>query len=177
MSTQGTVRRILVVGGTGMLAPLCRALPPQQLAVAARFVSNAAEVAALSPQVLRIPLNYRSERSAGEFLKQLVGWGHLACCILWVHSRAHRFSRTLIETVSRRTHPPHVVHVFGQGTPSDALTDWASQCSVPFSAIRLGSVATATGWRWLTHAEISQQTASALTDTFPDLRISVGSGA
>ncbi|MEG9884897.1 MAG: hypothetical protein V6Z86_09920 [Hyphomicrobiales bacterium] len=69
MSTQGTVRRILVVGGTGMLATLCRALPPRQLIVAARFVSNAAEVAALSPQGPRIPLNYRSERSAGEFLK------------------------------------------------------------------------------------------------------------
>ena len=164
-------RRILVVGGTGMLSPLCQALPPDQLIVAARFQSNTAKVALLPKDVLRVPLDYTHDSSIAAFMSRLADWHNIACCVLWVHSPAHGFSRALIETLSQREVPPQVVHLFGSNVLPEALIQWAKQYHVPFTAVQLGHVDLPGGWRWLTDSEISQQTARALVDTYPNLHI------
>lgn len=169
--TGSTGRRLLVVGGTGMLHPLCQAIPPKELIVAARFASNRGNLAMLPEDVLRVPLDYESESSVASFVTQLAGWQDLDACVLWVHSPAHGFSRTVIKSLSDRQNPPRVIHLFGSGTRSDQLTDWAAQNQVPFTAVQLGKVETATGWRWMTQTEISAQTARALAEFYPALDI------
>ncbi|MGF7156944.1 hypothetical protein [Bartonella heixiaziensis] len=50
--------RYLVVGGTGMLAPLCQSLKPQEVVIAARFLSHRDQLEVLQKNYMCVPLDY-----------------------------------------------------------------------------------------------------------------------
>ncbi len=156
-NAQTATRDHLIVGGTGMLMPLCQSLPPQNLMVAARFVSNKIAVSALDKRVKKVSLDYDNEQSQADFLQQLSQWQGLKYCVLWVHSHAHDFSCRILETLSTFDAPPKVIHVLGSQADDKKLTHCAQKYDINFTSVKLGRVATSNGWRWLTHKEISEK--------------------
>ncbi|MEG9862342.1 MAG: hypothetical protein V6Z81_07560 [Parvularculales bacterium] len=147
-----------------MLAPLCQALPPSELIIAARFISNEMHVSSFNDEIMMVPLDYTCDQSATLFLHNLSKWDHLQFIILWVHSSNHGFSRRIIETVSTFDIPPTVIHVFGSKEKDSNLIQCAKAHNVRLTPVKLGKIETPAGWRWLTHQEISTQVADALRD-------------
>lgn len=162
MDDRNKLGRYLVVGGTGMLFPFCQSLPPENLIIAARFVSNENNLSLLSDEVKKVPLDYKNPSSRKQFLHYLPELKGLRFCVLWVHSYAHDFSCQVIEKLSAFDHPVRVVHVFGSKNDKQPLVACADKYQVDFMALELGSVRTKTGWRWLTHDEISEKVAATL---------------
>ena len=162
-------RKILIVGGTGMLAPLCDALPPEELIVAARLRNNLDKIAEFNPTVFLQELDYQAEKSIEEFMISFLKWEHLKYCILWVHSPWHEFCRLLMKAAQERDNPPAFITVFGMESSPDALKDYADSLDIQFSSVRLGRVQTVYGDRWMTHHEISAETAKYLENDYPNL--------
>lgn len=171
--TSNGMNQFLVVGGTGMLAPLCQAAQAYQPIVAARFISNQGQVEQLPKTTLRIALDYTNEQSIAAFLASFNTWHNLSCCVLWVHSHAHDFSVELIQAASQRKQPPAIIHLFGSGTDTDLLEQHAAAAQVPFSAVQLHAVDTSAGRRWMTHREISSLAAQAINGLRPDMNLTV----
>jgi len=171
MTNSASQRRFLVVGGTGMLAPLCQALPPQELIIAARFVSHQSQLVAFSSAVQRVQLDYHSVPSANGFLQKLALWPNVQSCVLWVHSPAQSFSQAVIQAFAQRRKPPHIIEVLGsQSTPTD-LRRIAKFNPIRRTTVRLGRHQEPTGWRWLTHREISAKVAVPLMKDHPKLAL------
>ena len=169
MTNNASQRRFLVVGGTGMLAPLCQALPPKELVIAARFVSHHSQLLTFSNAVQRVELDYHSVPSANGFLQNLALWPNMQSCILWVHSPAQSFSQAVIQAFAQRQKPPHIIEVLGsQATPTD-LSRIAKLNPIRRTTVRLGRHQEPTGWRWLTHREISAKVALPLMKDHPTL--------
>ncbi|WP_330168144.1 short-chain dehydrogenase [Bartonella grahamii] len=154
--------RYLVVGGTGMLAPLCQSLEPKEVIIAARFLSNKVQFEALQKQHMCVPLDYDCAASKAQFLEAVSQWRDLKYCILWIHSPAHAFSCALIERLALLPTPPCILHIFGSDIHDQMITDCARKNKVDFIPIQLGQKTTSKGSRWLTHQEISQQILDAI---------------
>lgn len=169
MTNNASQRRFLVVGGTGMLAPLCQALPPKELVIAARFVSHHSQLLTFSNAVQRVELDYHSVPSANQFLQNLALWPNMQSCILWVHSPAQSFCQAVIQAFAQRRKPPHIIEVLGsQSTPTD-LSHISKFNPIRRTTVRLGRHQEPTGWRWLTHREISAKVALPLMKDHPML--------
>lgn len=162
MTTDGAKRRVLIVGGTGMLAPFCRMFDPNEVVLAARFTGNVDAVARLSKRILRVVVDYRSATSRETFLARMAEWPDLTLCVLWVHSPSHDFSQAVIAQLARRPAPPLTVHVFGSGRSPGPVFAAAHQVGAFFIPVQLGHADTPSGPRWLTHDEISRQVAEAI---------------
>ncbi len=150
-------REYLIIGATGMLAPLCEKIPSNQLIISARFISNQNKLENFSSDILKIALDYTDEQSKAEFLSQLVEWQQLKYCILWVHSYAYEFSCQLIETFAKFNNDVKIIHTFGSTADDSQLIAHAQKYEIDFYPVRLGTKQTATGQRWLTHNEISDK--------------------
>ena len=171
MTNSASQRRFLVVGGTGMLAPLCQALPAKELIIAARFVSHQSQILAFSSAVQRVQLDYHSVPSANRVLQNLALWPNVQSCILRVHSPAQSFSQAVIQAFAQRRKPPHIIEVLGsQATPTD-LSRIAKLNPIRRTTVRLGRHQEPTGWRWLTHREISATVAVPLMKDHPALEL------
>ncbi|CAK02261.1 short-chain dehydrogenase [Bartonella tribocorum] len=149
--------RYLIVGGTGMLAPLCQSLEPKEVIIAARFLSHKVQFEALQKQHMCIPLDYDCATSRTQFLEAVSQWRDLKYCILWLHSPAHAFSCALIEQLALLPHPPCILHIFGSNIHDQMIIECARKNKIDFIPIHLGQQTTSKGLRWLTHKEISQQ--------------------
>ncbi|WP_375622829.1 MULTISPECIES: short-chain dehydrogenase [unclassified Bartonella] len=154
--------RYLVVGGTGMLAPLYRSLEPKEVIIAARFLSHKTQLEALKNKQLCVPLDYDCATSKAQFLKAVKQWHDLKYCILWIHSSAHAFSCALIERLALLPTPPCILHIFGSNTHDKMILDCARKNKVDFIPLQLGQKTTPKGSRWLTHQQISQQVLDAI---------------
>ncbi|MBQ66634.1 MAG: short-chain dehydrogenase [Marinovum sp.] len=147
MTNNASQRRFLVVGGTGMLAPLCQALPPKELVIAVRFVSHHSQLLTFSNAVQRVELDYHSVPSANGFLQNLALWPNMQSCILWVHPPAQSFSQAVIQAFAQRRKPPHIIEVLGsQATPTD-LSRIAKLNPIRRTTVRLGRHQESTGGR------------------------------
>ena len=156
-------RKYLVIGGTGMLEHFCDKLPASELIIAARFISNKIKLLKLRTQIQREKLDYSIESSRNEFLRKLCFFKSLKICILWVHSSEHQFSLDIIENLSKRNSPPIIIHLFGSNQSeaaisSQKMSEFACKLGIEFYSIKLGTVSTSFGKRWLTNAEISTLT-------------------
>lgn len=162
MNLSDKTRRYLVVGGTGMLFPFCRSVAPENLIVAARFVSNEDNLSLLSDAVKKVSLDYEKTSSRRQFLQYLSQLEGLRYCVLWVHSQAHDFSCQVIEILATFDKPVKVIHIFGSKNDEQTLVAYADKYQVDFTLVKLGQVQTETGWRWLTHNEISAKVTATL---------------
>ncbi|WP_375675270.1 MULTISPECIES: short-chain dehydrogenase [unclassified Bartonella] len=154
--------RYLVVGGTGMLAPLYQSLKPQEVIIAARFLSHKVQLEALHNKQLCVSLDYDCAASKAQFLEAVKQWHDLKYCILWIHSPAYAFSCALIEQLALLPKPPCILHIFGSNTHDQMILECAHKNKVDFIPIQLGQKTTPKGLRWLTHKEISQQVLDAI---------------
>ncbi|WP_212112407.1 short-chain dehydrogenase [Bartonella queenslandensis] len=162
MQKKDTQYRYLVVGGTGMLAPLYQSLEPQEVIIAARFFSHKTQLEALQNKHLCVPLDYDCAASQAQFLEAVKQWHGLKYCVLWIHSPAHAFSCALIEQLALLPHPPCILHIFGSNIHDQMIVECARKNKIDFISIQLGQKATSKGFRWLTHQEISQQVLDAI---------------
>ncbi|WP_375677013.1 short-chain dehydrogenase [Bartonella sp. AP88XZML] len=154
--------RYLVVGGTGMLAPLCQSLEPKEVIIAARFLSHKVQLEALQKQHMCVPLNYDCAASKAQFLEAVKQWHNLKYCILWIHSPAHAFSCALIEQLALLPKPPCILHIFGSNTHDQMILECARKNKVDFIPIQLGQKTMTKGSRRLPQQEISQQVLDAI---------------
>ena len=152
-----------------MLAPLCRAVPAEDLILAARFESNKAELDKMPEGVCRVRLDYRDPQSRAAFLDGLDCWHDIAWCVLWVHSGSQGFSADVMTTLAAGRPAARIIHVFGSTADPGPLADLAARLGIEFSAVRLGQVKDKNGARWMTHGEISARTGAALARTYPVL--------
>ncbi|PIT68134.1 short-chain dehydrogenase [Bartonella tribocorum] len=157
MKKKETQYRYLIVGGTGMLAPLCQSLKPKEVIIAAHFLSHKVQLEAFQKQHLCVPLDYDCAASRTQFLEAVKQWHGLKYCVLWIHSPAHAFSCALIEQLALLPTPPCILHILGSNIHDQIITECAHKNKVDFIPIHLGHKKTSKGLRWLTHQEISQQ--------------------
>ncbi|WP_142416088.1 short-chain dehydrogenase [Bartonella massiliensis] len=149
--------RYLILGGTGMLAPLCQSLKPQEAIIAARFLSQKVQLEARQKKQLCVLLDYDCATSQTKFLAAMKQWCDLKYCIFWLHSSAHAFSCALIEQLALLPKPPCILHVFGSNTHDQMITECARKNKIDFIPIHLEQKTTSKGSRCLPHKKISQQ--------------------
>jgi len=131
----------LVVGGTGMLAGLTRALAERGHAV----TSVARRAVQLGSGVVSLPLDYGDdEHLAGGLCEAIASRGPLELAVCWVHTDAPAVPAAVADALAPGA---RLVQVFG--TRIWLLAD--VPLHVAYRQVLLGSV----GDRWLTHEEIS----------------------
>jgi len=157
---------VLIVGGSGMLAGLCRALLGRcdTLSVMAR---NENRIRAIAPSVHPLVCDYNDSGAADAALaadKEAHGAPDLV--VAWVHGRAPQLRRRLAEAVAQGG---RFVQVLGSahGDPArpDRLDDMqrrAESLPIVYQAVVLGFAVEGAGSRWLTNEEISAGVLRAL---------------
>jgi len=159
--------KILIIGGTGMLTPLCNAIAPHNLILAARFKSNLNFVNKVDDATRMIPLDYMNNESQKSFFREIDSFTDIAACVLWVHSKGHSFSQSLINYFARRQDSPKIIHVFGSAANRSSISDFSIPLSILFDTVALGSVRDGLSTRWMNHLEISEMVADSLRDIIP----------
>jgi hypothetical protein len=149
----------LVVGGSGMLARLCRQLAREGwlVSVIGRDRAKLTLVAAGLDRIHGISADYEDlERFQAELAKAKRRLGPISLAVLWVRSWA---PQSLLAAAAAVAPGGRVVRVVGSSA-SDASDEAAEtlRCRLgsAYQEVRLGAVATAGGHRWLTDAEISE---------------------
>ena len=149
---------ILVVGGSGMLARLCRRLAGEGwlVSVVGREPGKLALVAVGFERVHPISVDYQDlERFRAELADARRRLGPILLAVLWVRSWA---PQSLLAAAEEVAPDGRIVRVVG--SPSSAASEEAAETirrrfGSGYQEVRLGSVATSAGRRWLTDAEIS----------------------
>jgi len=157
----------LVVGGSGMLAGLCRSLhgPAERVSVMAR---NERRIRAIAPRIEPVPCDYNDGMALAETLALLEPPDLV---IAWIHGRAPTARRALAECVAAEG---RFVQVLGSahGDPSHPerlaeMAEAAHGLPIDYQAVVLGFVVTAGRSRWLSHDEVSNGVFAALQSGAP----------
>jgi hypothetical protein len=157
----------LIVGGSGMLAELCRSLCDRsdRVSVLAR---NERRIRAIGAAVEAVACDYNDGVGLAEVLAQLEPPDLV---IAWIHGRAPQARRTLAECVAAEG---RFVQVLGsaQADPShpERLTEMslaADALPIDYQAVVLGFVVEGGKSRWLTNAEISSGVFAAIESGAP----------
>jgi hypothetical protein len=158
MRMQSDGGHALVVGGSGMLAQLCRRLASEGwiVSVVGRDADKLALVAAGFERVHPISVDYEDlKRFRAELAADRRRHGPISLVVLWVRSWA---PQSLVAAVAAVAPGGRVVRVVGSSASaaSDEVAETLRRrLGNAYQEVRLGAVATATGRRWLTDAEIS----------------------
>jgi len=156
------LRHALVVGGSGMLAGLCRSLCAHagRVSVMAR---NTRRILAIGPQIEAIACDYNDGPALAEMLAPLEPPDLV---IAWIHGRAPAARRALAECVAAEG---RLVQVLGSahGDPShpERLAEMAKAADglpIDYAAVVLGFAVDAGRSRWLTNDEISNGVFAAI---------------
>jgi len=146
----------LVVGGSGMLAGLCRSLcdVSDQVSVLAR---NEKRILSIAPAIDALPCDYNDGAALAEVLASLHPPDLL---IAWIHGRAQKARRALAQCVAA---DGRFVQVMGSAHADPAhperlkeMAQAADGLPVDYQAVVLGFVVENGRSRWLGNDEISQ---------------------
>ncbi|WP_424949936.1 short-chain dehydrogenase [Deinococcus sp.] len=150
----GELTRTLVVGATGMLARLVRALAEEgdDVTVLARRACTG------GGQVQSLTVDYRNTEALEPALKRA---GLFDRMVAWIHSDAPEASETI-----RRHVLGDVLHVLGSAATDPGLPAHIPAAGEPREVI-LGFVRDGGHFRWLTDAEISTGVLAALRSGEP----------
>ncbi len=148
----------LVVGGSGMLARLCRRLAGEGwlVSVIGRDPSKLALVAVGFERIHPISVDYedverfREERAEAQRLL-----GSISLAVLWVRSWAPQSLLTAAAAVAEEGRIVRVVGISPSAASDEAADTLRRRRGSRYQEVRLGAVATTSGHRWLTDAEIS----------------------
>ncbi|MEI9989982.1 MAG: hypothetical protein WDM86_08080 [Rhizomicrobium sp.] len=161
------VGHALVVGGSGMLAGLCRSLRAhaRRVSVLAR---NDRRIRAVAPDIEPVACDYNDGMALAETLALLEPPDLL---IAWIHGRAPSARRALAECVAAEG---RFVQVLGSahGDPAhpERLTEMAAAADglpIDYQSVVLGFVVEQGRSRWLTNDEISSGVFAALQSGAP----------
>ncbi len=161
------VAHALVVGGSGMLSGLCRALGAQagRVSVLAR---NERRIRSIAPDIEPIVCDYNNGTALAEALMQIAPPDLL---IAWIHGRAPAARRALAQSVAAEG---RFIQVLGSahGDPShpERLKEMAQAADglpIDYSAIVLGFVVEGGRSRWLNNDEISSGVFAAIESGAP----------
>ena len=160
------IRHALVVGGSGMLAGLCRNLLDhcETVSVLAR---DEARIRAIAPAIHSLACDYNDEAAVTAALAaDRDAHGAPDLLVAWIHGRAPNLRRRLAAGV---VPGGRFVQVLGSahGDPSrpdrlEQMKAAADGLPVTYQAVVLGFVLQAGRARWLTDAEIREGVFSAL---------------
>ena len=159
--------RVLVVGGSGMLADLARSLcsHADRVSVLAR---NEKKIRAISPAIDPIACDYNDGVALSEALSQLEAPDLV---VAWMHGRAPQARRALAESVRAEG---RIVQVLGSahGDPAhpERLAEMGKACEglpIDQQVVVLGFVAQSGRSRWLTSPEICDGVLAAIASEQP----------
>ena len=157
----------LIVGGSGMLAGLCRSLCgcSEQVSVLAR---NERRLRAIAAEIEPIACDYNNGRALAETLSQLEPPDLL---IAWIHGRAPQARRAFAECVAA---DGRFVQVLGSAhaDPSHPerlkeMEQAAAGLPIDYSAVVLGFAVENGRSRWLTTDEVSNGVFAAVEQSAP----------
>ncbi|MEJ7757794.1 MAG: hypothetical protein WKF83_17265 [Nocardioidaceae bacterium] len=160
----------LVVGGSGMLAGLCRSLAAEgwQLSVVGRDSAKLARAKRGDPRIHPLSIDYEQ---VGAFTAALTATtqtsGPITLAVCWIRSWA---PRSLIATASAVAPGGRLFHVVGdQGrdTYDHATVELAQRPGLHYRKVQLGAVLDHGTKRWLTNDEISAGVHTAITRDQP----------
>lgn len=143
----------LIIGGTGMLASASEWLA-QHSTRTIMVARNASRFANLHANMLPVDANWNQPDFAPQVGNAIHASGNIQRALIWMHDPDKQLPPLLPLLESAR-----IVLVLGSrdGKPSVTMTHPS------MTTVQLGSMATASGRRWLTHAEISDGAIEALT--------------
>ncbi len=157
----------LIVGGSGMLAGLCRALAEHGTRVSV-LARNEKRIRAIAPSVEAVVCDYNDGTALAEVLGMIEPPDLI---VAWIHGRAPHARRALAECVAAEG---RFVQVLGSahGDPShpERLVEMEQAVEglpIDYSAVVLGFVIEGGKSRWLTNDEISAGVLAALESAAP----------
>lgn len=163
-----TPSHALVVGGTGMLAGACLGLAERGwiVSVVGRRRSRLALLAGRHSLISPIAVDYRDHATFRAALEHATTrHGPFALAVCWIRSWEATVFRIVCELLGESD---RLVHVLGSATLA-ALASEAPlrQAGARDTRVVLGRVQHGSGWRWLTHDEISSGVLSAVDSGSP----------
>lgn len=166
---------ILVVGGTGMLAGVCRDLVGMgaKVAVVARRRSRldtlAKSVEHSSGKIVGIALDYADTGMLVRSLRdEVAGHGRFTAAICWIYSHASEAVTAVADAIADEDNPTRYFLIRGSASvnpeakDSKVVEELRSLCGIAYHQITLGFKLTGQGSRWLTDEEICSGVMQAL---------------
>lgn len=146
-------KRSLVIGGTGMLADATRWLAARS--EASVVIARRASAFTSAERIVTVDADWTHAAFEAQVRAALGKAGCVEAALLWLHEPEPVLRWLLPELTSAR-----VVLVLGgmDGRPT------IPPAAAPLATMRLGSVRTPQGRRWLTHQEISAAAIASLED-------------
>src|SRR6266511_6440797 len=165
---------ILVVGGSGMLARLCRRLAGEGwlVSVVGREPGKLALVAVGFEGIHPISVDYQDlERFAAELADARTRLGPILLAVLWVRSWAPQSLLAAAEAVAPGGRVVRVVGSSASAASDESAETIRRRFGSGYQEVRLGAVATSAGPRWLTDAEISDGVHKAIESGAGDVLV------
>ncbi|MEI9996588.1 MAG: hypothetical protein WDM91_18465 [Rhizomicrobium sp.] len=162
-----TFQHSLIVGGSGMLAGLCRSLCDGggRVSVLAR---NERRIRAIAPEIVPVACDYNNGVALAETLGAL---DPPDLVIAWIHGRAPHARRALAECVAAEG---RFLQVLGSahGDPAHPerlaeMAEAADDLPIDYQAVVLGFVVEGGRSRWLRNEEISAGVLAAIRSAAP----------
>jgi hypothetical protein len=169
-----SARHALVVGGSGMLAGLCRALADErwQVSVVGRDRDKLARVGWGEPRIHPISVDYRHIHAfAVEIARATSSRGGISLAVCWIRSWAPKSLLTAARAVSPGG---RLVHVPGsqRTEPLDvAVAALRRRAGLRYCQVQLGALVEGGVPRWLTHDEICAGVYRAIAAEQPFSRV------
>jgi len=158
--------RVLVVGGSGMLAGCCRRLLAESVEVTV-LARNEARIRSIAPGIVALTCDSGDARRVASAIEPHA----FDLVVAWIHGRSTELRRLF----ARRVRPGgRFVQVLGSahGDPARPdrlleMADVAADLPLSYQAVVLGFVRENDGSRWLTDAEISNGVFAAIDSGVP----------
>ncbi|HTP78735.1 MAG TPA: hypothetical protein VMJ73_17370 [Rhizomicrobium sp.] len=157
----------LVVGGSGMLAGLARALCDHcdRVSLLGR---NERRIRAISPAIDAVACDYNDSAALSEALSQVAAPDLV---VAWIHGRAPHARRAFAECLVA---DGRFVHVLGSAHADPAHPERLAEMEraadglpIDYQAVVLGFIVDSGASRWLTNAEISDGVFAAIASEAP----------
>jgi hypothetical protein len=166
----GNPGHALVVGGSGMLAGLCRRLAAEawQVTVVGRDGAKLARATAGDPRLTPLSVDYEDLTALAAALEAAVAArGPIVLAVCWIRSWAPQSLLAAAHTVAAGGRLFHVVGSQASGASAAAAGRLECRPDLRYRRVELGAVRTGAHERWLTHEEISDGVHEAIRSDRP----------
>ena len=170
-STDAGRGHALVVGGSGMLAGLCRRLAADgwQVTVVGRDEAKLARATSADPRLHALAVDYEDvEAFALALSEAAAARGPVTLAVCWIRSWAPQALLAATAAVAAGGRLFHVVGSQASDASSAASDELAARPRLDYRRVQLGSVQDGVVRRWLTNDEISDGVYLAIGSDRPD---------